>query len=277
MGRFDWTLAISRGILRIPSYFVGYGAGVMRAWLAILGMVWMVASAPAAAGQELIVSAAASLTDAFRDIGKVFEAAHPGATVVFNFAASDILLTQIAKGAPADVFASADQDAMNRAQRDRLLLPGTRRDFAANALVLVVPAAAPPVPDLNALATPRFRRIAVGSPQTVPAGRYAKEALDAAKLWDTLAPRIVLTQNVRQALDYVARDEADAGFVYATDAAIMPSAVKVALDVATSTPVRYPIAVVAATRQPALASAFAALVNDAPGQRILAQFGFRAP
>ncbi len=81
----------------------------------------------------------------------------------------------------------------------------------------------------------------------MPAGRYAKEALGRAKLWDVLSPKFVFTQNVRQALDYVARGEADAGFVYATDAAIMPDAVKVALDVATTTPVRYPIAVVATT------------------------------
>jgi molybdate transport system substrate-binding protein len=248
----------------------------VRAWVGILGMLSAVASASAAA-QELVVSAAASLTNAFRDIGKAFEAAHPGATVVFNFAASDILLTQIAKGAPADVFASADQDAMNRAERDQLLLPGTRRDFAANQLVLVVPVAAAAVPDLPTLATAHFRRIAVGSPQTVPAGRYAKEALDAAGIWSTLEPRLVFTQNVRQALDYVARDEADAGFVYATDAAIMPKAVKVALDVATATPVRYPIAVVAASRQPALARAFASLVSETAGQRILVQYGFRAP
>jgi len=227
--------------------------------------------------QELVVSAASSLTNAFRDIGKAFEVAHPGATVVFNFAASDVLLTQIAKGAPADIFASADQEAMNRAEREQLLQPSTRRDFAANQLVLIVPKGAPQVGALAVLATSRFRRIAAGSPQTVPAGRYAKEALEAAGLWVTLSPRLVFTQNVRQALDYVARDEADAGFVYATDAAIMPDAVRIALDVVTATPVRYPTAVVATTRHAALATAFVAFVAAAPGQDILARNGFRAP
>jgi molybdate transport system substrate-binding protein len=248
----------------------------MRLCVGILG-VWLAALGAPAQGQELVVSAAASLTNAFRDIGKAFESANPGAAVLFNFGASDVLLAQIAKGAPVDVFASADEEAMNRAERDALLRPATRRDFAANRLVLIVPAAAAPAGELSALATPRFRRVAVGSPQTVPAGRYAKEALERANLWTVLAPKLVYTQNVRQALDYVARGEADAGFVYATDAAIMPDAVRVAFDVATGTSIRYPMAVVKDARQPQLAAAFVAYVAGAPGQRILARHGFRSP
>ena len=230
-----------------------------------------------AQAQELVVSAAASLTNAFRDIGRQFEAAHPGGPVVFNFAASDVLLAQIAKGAPADVFASADQDAMNRAEREGLIERATRRDFAANQLVLVVPFADAPVADLAALGLPRFKRIALGSPQTVPAGRYAKEALERGGLWATLEPKLVFAQNVRQALDYVARAEAEAGFVYATDAAILPDKVKVALDVATATPVRYPVAVVTASRQADRARAFVAYLVSAPARQTLVRYGFRAP
>lgn len=233
--------------------------------------------AHAALAQDLLVSAAASLTNAFRDIGKDFEAKHPGAKVAFNFASSDVLVTQIAKGAPADVFASADQEAMNRGEQANAILPGTRRDFAANALVLVVPSSGTPPAALADLANDRFKRIAMGSPQTVPAGRYAKEALDAARLWGPLEPRLVFAQNVRQVLDYVARVEAEAGFVYATDAAIMPDKVKVAFDVATSTPVRYPIAVVKDSKQPDLAKAFVAFVASDAGQQVLRKYGFRAP
>ena len=242
-------------------------------WLAI----GLVAAAQAAAAQALVVSAAASLSNAFRDIGKTFEAAHPGATVAFNFASSDILVTQIAKGAPADVFASADQEAMDRGVAANAMVASTRRDFAANALVLVVPASAASPAALVDLRGERFHRIALGSPATVPAGRYAKEALESARLWGLLVPRFVFAQNVRQVLDYVAREEADAGFVYATDAAIMQDKVKPAFDVATATPVRYPIAVVKDTKNPALAQAFVSyLVSDA-GQRALRQYGFRAP
>jgi molybdate transport system substrate-binding protein len=248
----------------------------MRGRTRLLAVLLLLAASMASA-KEMVVSAAASLTNAFRDIGRDFEVAHPGVKVVLNFAASDVLLAQIANGAPADVFASADEAAMNRAEKGNLLAPGTRRDFAANQLVVIVPGPAAAVATLPALADPRFKRIAVGSPQTVPAGRYAKEALESAKLWAALEARLVFTQNVRQALDYVAREEADAGFVYATDAAIMPGKVKVAFDVATGTPVRYPIAVIRGGRQPALAAAFVAYVGGAPGQQTLARFGFRAP
>jgi molybdate transport system substrate-binding protein len=248
----------------------------VRAWAGVVALILLLAATIAAA-QELVVSAAASLTNAFRDIGRDFEAVHSGSKVVFNFGASDVLLAQIANGAPADVYASADEVTMNRAEKANLLAPGSRREFAANQLVIVVPRSAAPVAALASLVEPRFRRIAVGSPQTVPAGRYAREALETAKLWSTLEARLVFTQNVRQALDYVAREEADAGFVYATDAAIMPEKVKIAFDVTTETPVRYPIAVVRESRQPALAAVFIAYVGSAAGQQVLARYGFRAP
>lgn len=232
---------------------------------------------PLAHAEELVVSAAASLTNAFRDIGRDFTAVHPGATVVFNFASSDVLVAQIVKGAPADVFASADQETMNRADAAGAIVGASRRDFAANQLVLVVTAAAQPPTALADLVDARFRRVALGSPQTVPAGRYAKEALERANLFAQLEARMVLAQNVRQVLDYVAREEADAGFVYATDAAIMADKVKVAFDVATTTPVRYPIAVVRDSKRAALATAFVDYVAGSAGQATLRRYGFRAP
>jgi molybdate transport system substrate-binding protein len=239
--------------------------------------VLLALAAPAAGAQELVVSAAASLTNAFRDIGRDFEAAHPGTKVLLNIAGSDVLLAQITHGAPADVFASADELAMDRAEKAALLAPGSRHDVAVNQLVVVVPRAAPPPATLAALAEPRFRRIAVGSPQTIPAGRYAREALDAAGLWAALQAKLVFTQNVRQALDYAARGEADAAFVYATDAALAPDKVRIALTVATDSPVRYPIAIVRDSRQPALAAAFVAYVSTGAGRPILARYGFGAP
>jgi len=248
----------------------------MRSWAGVAAICVLLAGSPAGA-EALVVSAAASLTQAFRDIGRAFEAAHPGVNVVFNLAASDVLLVQIAKGAPADVFASADEIAMNRGERDNLIAPGSRADFAANRLVVVVPRSTASVATLETLVEPRFKRITMGSPLTVPAGRYAKEALQRTNLWTTLEPRLVFAQNVRQALDYVAREEADAGFVYSTDAAIMPDRVRVALEVATPIAIRYSIAAVRESRQPALAAAFVAFVRGAHGQDTLARYGFRAP
>ena len=230
-----------------------------------------------ASGAELLVSAAASLTNAFRDIGKLFEAGHAGSRVVFNFAATDVLLAQIAKGAPADVFAAADEHAMDRAEREGLLLDGSRRDFAGNRLVLIVPVGRQQISSLGELALPPFGRIAMGSPRTVPAGRYAKAALDRAQLWDRIEPRCVFALNVRQVLDYVAREEADAGFVYATDAAVMSDKVKIALEVPTPMPVRYPVAVLRGSRYASEASAFVDLLGSEPARKILASYGFASP
>lgn len=235
----------------------------------------LVCGVPCGAGAaEVVVSAAASLTDAFKEIGALFSAANPGTRVAFNFASSDILLTQIVKGAPADVFASADQDAMDRAERNGALLQGSRRDFATNRLVVIVPAGAAAIASLGDLAGSQYRRIAIGSPQSVPAGRYAKRALEQAGLWERLGPRYVFATNVRQALDYVARQEAEAGFVYATDAGIFPGRVKVALDVATTLPIRYPIAVTRTTRVAEEARAFIAFLAAPPAQQILTRHGF---
>jgi len=249
-------------------------SGALAAVIAVLTM----ATSSLALAQDLLVSAAASLTNAFTDIGKQFDARNPGAKVTFNFASSDVLVSQIAKGAPADVFASADEVAMNRGEKEGMIATGTRKDFASNALVVIVPASSKiPPKALSELAGPTVKRIAIGTPQTVPAGRYAKEALESAGIWAAVAPKLVFTQNVRQALDYIAREEVDAGFVYATDAAIMPDRVKVVFDAPSKTPVRYPIAVVKDSRNAKLAQAFVAFVGGEDGRKTLARHGFRAP
>jgi molybdate transport system substrate-binding protein len=227
-----------------------------------------------ASAAEILVSAAASLTNAFRDIGKRFEAAHPGDTVVFNFAASDVLLAQIDKGAPVDVFASADEETMDRAERNHRLASKTRRDFASNRLVVVVPRVAAAMASVDALKDDRVKRIAIGSPETVPAGRYARDALQRAGAWDALRPKLVLAQNVRQVLDYVARGEVEAGFVYNTDAFIMPDRVEVTATPREARQVRYPIAAVAGSRQPQLAADFVAFVAGGEGRAILEKYGF---
>src|SRR5207253_1575675 len=153
----------------------------------------------------------------------------------------------------------------------------TRRDFAGNRLVLIVPAGRQPISSLGELTTSRFGRIAMGSPRTVPAGRYAKAALDRAQLWERIESRCVFALNVRQVLDYVAREEADAGFVYATDAAVMSDKVKIALDIPTPTPVRYPVAVVRGSRYAGEARAFVDLLRSEAARKILASYGFAAP
>jgi molybdate transport system substrate-binding protein len=227
---------------------------------------------------DLTVSAAASLTNAFRDLGPVFEAQNPSVNLQFNFAASGALLQQIAKGAPVDVFASADQETMDQAQAQGLVRVAERRNFVANALVVIVPAQASRVPHALAdLAQPDYHRIAIGLPASVPVGRYTKGVLEKAGLWPAIEPKMIGAQSVRQALDYVARGEVDAGFVYSTDAGLMKDKVKTAFRVPTERPILYPIAPIAASPNHAAAEKFVAFVSSPQAQAVLAKYGFAKP
>ena len=229
-----------------------------------------------ARADELIVSAAASLTNAFKAVGDAYEKAHPGTKLLFNFGASDVLMQQIVKGAPADVFASADQKAMDKAAAEKVIVPATRKDFAANSLVLIVPNDSRFAPTtLNDLTAASVKRVAYGDPASVPVGRYTQGALQSAGVWDAVSAKGVLASNVRQSLDYVSRGEVDAGFVFGTDAAIMPEKVKVALTVPTQTPITYPIAQVEGSRHAADAQSFISYVLSPAGQAVLAKYGFK--
>src|SRR6516162_11671784 len=221
-----------------------------------LGLALLVAIPVSAQAADLTVSAAASLTNAFKDLGPIFEAANPGTKVFFNFGASGALLQQIAKGgAPVDVFVSADEETMDQAQQQGVVQAAQRRNVVSNTLVVIVPSTARTVPmAVGDLAQPGYQRIAVGLPASVPVGRYTKGVLEAAGLWAAIEPKMVGANNVRQALDYVARAEVDAGFVYATDAALMPDKVKVAFAVPTQKPVVYPAAPIAASANAAQAA-----------------------
>lgn len=130
---------------------------------------------------------------------------------------------------------------------------------------------------LQALAGPGIARVAIGHPASVPVGRYAQAALESAGAWPAVSAKAVRALNVRQALDYVARGEVDAAFVYATDARLMPDRVKVAYEVPVRTPIRYPIAPIAGSRQGGEARRFIDFVRSDEGQDILRRHGFRTP
>jgi len=235
-------------------------------------------AAPSAFAADLVVSAAASLTNAFKTLAEQYEKVHPDTKVVLNFGASDVLMQQIVRGAPADVFASADQDAMNKAEAERVIQPASRKDFAANQVVLIVPTDSKlGIGALRDLTRADVKRVAYGNPSSVPVGRYTKGALEAENLWEAVSAKGVPAQNVRQSLDYVARGEVDAGFVFATDAAIMPDKVKVAVRVPNRTPVTYPIAITTQTKQPTQAASFVQYVLSPDGQAVLAKYGFQKP
>lgn len=248
---------------------------ILKQVIAIFALAGLSATAGAA---DIIVSAASSLTNAFNDIGKEFEKANPSHKVLFNFAGSGALLQQIARGAPVDVFASADQDTMDKADAQNLILRSSRTDFTRNTLVVVVPADADfTLVDLEGLRSASIKRIAIGNPETVPAGKYAKAVLEASNLWNTLKPRMINTQNVRQSLDYVARGEVDAGFVYATDALAMRGKVTPVFNVSTKTSITYPIAVVKGNGKENLAIRFVEFVKSEAAQKILRQYSFSLP
>jgi molybdate transport system substrate-binding protein len=226
----------------------------------------------------LTVAAATSLGAALREIGPLFQAAHPATRVRLSFGASGALLAQLAKGAPVDVLVSADTETLDRAQAQGLVAAQTRRTVARNALVVVVPVASTrTLRSLPDLLRPDIARVAIGLPASVPAGRYARQALQAAGLWHAMEPRMVGAHHARQALDYVARGEVDAGFVYATDAAAMANRVRVAFTVETPHPVAYPAAALAASPRPAEAARFVEYLLSPAAQAVLARHGFGRP
>jgi molybdate transport system substrate-binding protein len=257
---------------------MGFFMKITRCMAAALLVLLSLALAMASHGADLVVSAAASLTNAFADIGREFERTRAGTKVLFNFGASGQLLQQIAKGAPVDIFASADEETMDRAESEGLLEKGTRADFVRNSLVLVVPADSKlSVTLLDQLTKSELRRIAIGNPDSVPAGRHSKAALQASGVWDALQGKIVNTQNVRQSLNYVARGEVEAAFVYRTDAAILPDKVRIVLEVPTATPVLYPLAILKGRSAKSEAKEFVAFVRSDAAQRILQKYGFGKP
>ncbi len=224
---------------------------------------------------EMTVSGAASLTNAFTELKGLFEKQHPDLKVNVNFAASNPLLKQLEEGAPVDVFASADQATMDKAAAAKVVDPATRKNFAENDLVLIVPTGSKKPAALADLKM--FKKVAVGNPDSVPAGRYTKAALTDAKLWDDLQPALIQGNSVRQVLDYVARGEVDAGFVYGTDAKQMADKVDVVMVVGGHEPVTYPIAVALTGANPKMGQAFLNFVLSPEGQAVLAKYGFSKP
>jgi molybdate transport system substrate-binding protein len=240
---------------------------------------------PATAQQTLTVFAAASLTEVFTDIGRVFEQGHPDVTVRLNFAGSQALATQLEQGARADVLATADQRWMQFA-REQGLLAAEATTFARNRLVVVIPRANPGyVERLQDLARPGLKLVLAGA--QVPVGAYSREALrrlNGAPGFTASFDRQVLDnlvseeEDVRAVVAKVQLREADAGLAYATDVGGRSRESLTVLDIPDPfNPIaEYPIAVVAGGRRP-LAAAFVALVLSPEGQRLLVARGFLPP
>lgn len=231
---------------------------------------------------QITVSAASSLTKAFREIAVHFgQAEH--CQVILNFAASGALYQQLKHGAPIDVLATADQHTMDLAQQAQLIVPGSRHNFISNRLVLISPLtqqntafkyppqrASPAL--LQSLTQPDIRHIAIGNPASVPAGRYARSSLQRAGVWSAVSDKVIPALHVRQVLDYVVRGEVDAGFVYASDIPGQP--VKLLGVIDTETPILYPAAVSQTSSQPLVARRFITYLSSSTAQGIFLNHGF---
>jgi molybdate transport system substrate-binding protein len=235
-------------------------------------------SAPASAS-EITVSAAISLKDALDEIGKEYEARHPGVEVVANYGGSGTLRNQIEQGAPVDAFFSASEKDMDALNAKGLIQPDTRRDIVANTLVLIVPADRDSgIHDFKDLASAQVKTIAIGEPATVPAGMYAQQAFAALGLTAAVHGKLVLAKDVRQALTYVATGNADAGVVYSTDARITSKVRVVATAPANShDPIVYPAAVLKGAHDASAARALVEYLGAEDAKVIFQKYGFTLP
>ncbi|EGG36684.1 molybdate ABC transporter substrate-binding protein [Paenibacillus sp. HGF5] len=225
---------------------------------------------------ELTVSAAASMTDALKEIQEDYKTKNPNITLNFNFGASGALQQQIEQGAPADLFLSAAAKNMEVLVDKQLIDANQQKNVLNNELVAVVSADGEvPVASFADLSKSEIKNIAIGIPESVPAGSYAKEALTKTNLWDSLQSKIVQGKDVRQVLQYVATGNADVGFVYKTDA-LTSDKVKIAfaVDPATYTPVEYPIGIVKATKHRKEAEDFYTYLQTQEALDVFVKYGF---
>ncbi|WP_226001989.1 molybdate ABC transporter substrate-binding protein [Paenibacillus sp. BJ-4] len=225
---------------------------------------------------ELTVSAAASLTDALKEIQTLYESTHKDIHLNFNFGGSGALEKQIEQGAPSDLFLSASNKNMKSLVDQQLIDSNKQQTWLTNELVAVIPAdGTMNIASVTDLTKKEVKKVAIGIPESVPAGNYAQEALTNAKLWDTLQSKLVQAKDVRQVLQYVETGNADVGFVYKTDALTTQKA-KIAfkVDPKTYSPVKYPIGIVKASKHIQEAEDFYAYLQSQESLNIMAKYGF---
>lgn len=257
---------------------------MLKKWLA--GLLVLLLAAGVSAGSvgdveaavkktEIIVSAAESLQDSLDKIAAQYEQQHPEIKLVFNYGASGTLQKQIEQGAPADLFFSAGDKQMKALVEKGLI--ADHKALLKNQLVAVVPAnSSAKLTTLTDLTGPAFKKIAVGQPESVPAGQYAQQSLTAKKVWDALQGKLVFAKDVRQVLSYVETGNADAGFVYKTDA-LTSKKVKIALTVGghVHKAINYPVGIVKASKHQAEAKAFYSYVQTAGASSVFTGYGFQ--
>ncbi len=223
---------------------------------------------------EIIVSAAASLTEAMEEVEIAYEEVNPKVDVIINLGSSGSLQRQIEQGAPTDVFISASLDKMNTLMEERYLLKDSYRALLKNSMVLIVPKDESQVKSFDDLDSEKVELIAIGEPESVPAGMYAKEVLNYLGLYDKITDKIIVGKNVKEVLTWVEMNEVDAGMVYQTDAIISEKVIVVSKAPADAhEEIIYPVAVINESEHIEEAEAFVEYLM-ASGMPIFESYGF---
>lgn len=227
---------------------------------------------------EITVYAAASLKDALGEIKPLYESENPDIKLVLNFGSSGTLQQQIEQGAPVDLFISAGQSQMNSLEEKQLLINTSRANILGNELVLVVRKDNYAVNSFTDLKEPWVKHIGIGEPESVPAGKYAREVLTSLELWDTLKPKYVQAKDVRQVLAYVETGNAEAGLVYQSDTTTTDK-VRVAAVAPENShkPIIYPGAVIKSSKNSAAAGDFLRFLGRPDVKNIFKKYGFKEP
>ncbi len=225
---------------------------------------------------DLTISAAASLTDAIKELKNDYENSHPNVNIKLNLASSGKLAQQIQQGAPADVYLSANQRWMDTLEKDQQIDPDTRFNFTKNSIVLIgLKKDKHQVTSFKKLSPEANVQLAVGEPESVPAGKYTKETLQTIHKWDKLKDQFVFGSDVRQVLAYVESGNAKLGFVYASDALISDKVEVLAkADADWHTPIIYPAAIVKDTKVKKQSQGFLDYLKTDKAQSILQKYGF---
>jgi molybdate transport system substrate-binding protein len=249
----------------------------------ILLCAFLIISIPACSSHQsqskvtLNISAAATLTDVINEINVLYNKDRPNVTITANFTSSGTIQSQIENGAPVDIFVSGASLQMDNLQKQGLILPETRKDILSNQIVLIVPndsnLSIDKFPDLTDSAV---RIIAIGEPKSVTAGMYAQKALEELNLYEQIKSKFVLASDVRQVLNYVEVGNADAGFVYATDAKISTKVKVVAIapeDI--NAQIIYPVAIIKATKNLEAAKQYETFLTSSAAKEVFSKYGFK--
>lgn len=255
-----------------------FGLALLSGTMLLAGCGGNSATDPAANGKpvELRVAAAASLTDAMNELAAIYEKEHPDVKLTFNFGSSGALQQAIENGAQTDLFFSAAQKQMDALDKGGNLLLGTRKDLLENEVVLIVPKeGGKDLTSFEDLTKPDVQHVALGEPKGVPVGQYSEEILTKLGILDAVKAKAVYGSDVRQVLSWVETGDADAGLVYATDAAVSDKVRVTAKAPADShKPVIYPAAVIKSTANAEAAKAFLEFTSTDEAKAVFEKYGF---